>query len=109
MQTLKKKRDFQAVFHQGRWITERGNPLKVRVLEKSELRYAIATPRRSGSAVRRNKARRQVREILREWEPKASRGMYFMFIATKQFVGYGFHEKKRRIEKIILPFVGRQN
>jgi len=106
MRTLKKKKEFQAVFHQGRWLTDRGNPLKVRVLENDQLRYAIATPRRTGSAVRRNKARRQVREILRDLEAGVNQGGYFVFIATKKFVDYEFYEKKRRIEKIIRPFMG---
>ena len=102
MQSLRLKRDFDKVFGKGRWLTTRNSPVKIKSLVEGELfEVGLILSRRTGNAVQRNKAKRQVRSILREiYKNKVLCGK-FAIIFTKQFVECTYEEKRDRISRII--------
>lgn len=102
MQSLRLKRDFYNVFSKGRWITTRNSPVKIKTLVEGEsFEVGLILSRKTGNAVQRNKAKRQVRSILHEiYKNKVLRGK-FAIIFTRQFVKCTYKEKRDRISRII--------
>mgnify|MGYP003341731998 CR=1 FL=1 len=66
---------------------------------------AISISRKSGNAVRRNKARRQVRELLRHFESNLGLRGRFVLILQKKFVEDEFVRKKEELEKSLKRFM----
>lgn len=109
MISLTKKKDFDSIFANGRWITPRNSEVKIRAQGGSVLEVAIAIPRKSGNAVLRNKARRQVRELLRYFEGNLGlRGQFVLFL-QKKFVEDEFVRKKAELERTFKRFMARSN
>lgn len=78
---LRRTVDFQRLRQEGRtWA----HPLLVLGAVPNGLphnRYGIITSRRLGSAVRRNRARRRLREAVRHWHPNLKEGYDVVLIA----------------------------
>lgn len=101
MHSLKLTRDFQRVFSQGTWLSKRNSPVKIRMIPDDEnFLVGLILSRKTGNAVKRNKAKRQVRSILREiYKGNLIYGK-FALIFTKQFVDSSFEEKRDRLKRI---------
>jgi ribonuclease P protein component len=65
-----------------------GAVLSVRVLEGEKASVRFSIPRRLGTAVARNRLRRQLREIVRRWPPRHGIGV----LVTAQRPGGTFQE-----------------
>jgi ribonuclease P protein component len=106
MQTLRLKREFDRVFSRtGRWITRRESSVKIRAIRDEELRFAISVSRKCGNAVRRNKVRRQVKEIFRQFGQEWCG--HYVVVATKQFVSLSFNEKKQLLQEAVSRFLDK--
>lgn len=102
MRSLRLKRDFDEVFSAGRWLTTRDSPVKVRVIPKGlHFQIGLILSRKTGNAVNRNKAKRQVRVILRDIYNRRKIYGKFAIIFTRQFVEYTFQEKCDRLNRIL--------
>jgi len=101
MHSLRLTRDFQRIFGQGIWLTTRSSPIKIRMVSEGEqFLVGLILSRKTGNAVKRNKAKRQVRSILRDiYKGNLIYGK-FALIFTKQFVDGSFEEKRDRLNRI---------
>ena len=110
MHSLKLSRDFQRIFGQGIWLTKRKSPIKIRMIPGGDrFLVGLILSRKTGNAVRRNKARRQVRSILREIYKENIIYGKFALIFTKQFVDSSFEEKRDRLNCILQGASVKQN
>jgi ribonuclease P protein component len=79
--TLRRRADFEAI---GRHGTARSTPLLVlRALrtDRAETRVGMSTPRTLGGAVRRNRVRRRLRQLVRERLGRIGPGWDLLLIA----------------------------
>jgi len=109
MTSLKRKKDFKSLFENGRWITPRASDIKIRAQGGNQLQTAIAIPRKAGNAVRRNRARRQIREILRNFEITLRLRGQFVLILSKKFVENEFERKQEELREIFNRFMARHS
>jgi ribonuclease P protein component len=80
---LSRSRDFDAVYRQGRSVSTRFLVLYwfPREVPEDEPRLGLAVPRSTGSAVVRNRVKRQLREVWRALLPRVPRGHDYVLIA----------------------------
>ncbi len=64
-------------------------------------RFGISTGRRLGGAVRRNRVRRQVREILRRAPNETGRGWDVLIVARQPAVDASFDELRTALERLL--------
>jgi ribonuclease P protein component len=79
--TLRRRADFEAI---GRHGTARSTPLLVlrwMRTDRAETRIGMSTPRTLGGAVRRNRVRRRLRELVRERLGRIGPGWDLLLIA----------------------------
>tara|TARA_Y100000589_G_scaffold313403_1_gene334717 strand:- start:705 stop:1052 length:348 start_codon:yes stop_codon:yes gene_type:complete len=110
MYSLKLTRDFESIFSQGVWLSKRNSPVKVRMIPEGSLFVVgLISSRKTGNAVKRNKAKRQVRSILREMHKSNYFYGKFAIIFTRQFVDCTFEEKRDRLNRILQGASVKQN
>lgn len=63
--TLRARSEFQRVYDEGVRFSRNGLGFCVRKAEADDFRFGIAVSKRYGNAVRRNRLRRQIKEIIR--------------------------------------------
>jgi ribonuclease P protein component len=105
---LRSPRDFAALQTHGR---TRSHPLLTIRLRRNELgrdRYGIATGKRLGSAVVRNRVRRRIREILRLMERSTSPGWDILVVARPGSVAASYADLAHAVERSIRPAVTRE-
>jgi len=64
-------------------------------------RVGISAGRHVGNAVRRNRAKRQIREIVRPLIPEIQSGWDIVFIARSKITNADFHEIKTAIHSLL--------
>ncbi|MBR5192481.1 MAG: ribonuclease P protein component [Clostridia bacterium] len=79
---LKKEKDFNAVFKQGKRIFSKN--LTLIYLEKEELKAGFAVGKKHGGSVQRNKIKRYLRESFRSFIPVLRKNFFFVFIPKIQ-------------------------
>ncbi len=109
---LKKKyrlrtfKDFKKVFARGRYTSNGAQEviiLKFLKNEEPQTRFAfIVANKVSKSAVKRNKIRRQLREIIRARLSFIKNGYDLVFIANPLIINKEFHEIKETVEKLLI-------
>jgi ribonuclease P protein component len=80
---LSRSRDFDAVYRQGRSASTRFLVLYwfAREADGRESRLGLAVPKGTGNAVARNRIKRQLREVWREWLERVPAGRDYVLIA----------------------------
>ena len=58
----------------------RGEQISVRFLPGGRLMYSVVVPKRQGNAVKRNRAKRIIREIMRLNAEKVPQGTYLIYV-----------------------------
>tara|TARA_B100000674_G_scaffold482386_1_gene484735 strand:+ start:1530 stop:1877 length:348 start_codon:yes stop_codon:yes gene_type:complete len=110
MHSIKLARDFRRIFSQGIWLSNRSSPVKIRMIQEGEqFLVGLILSRKTGNAVKRNKAKRQVRSILQEMHKSNCFYGKFAIIFTRQFVESTFEEKRDRLNRILQGASVKQN
>ena len=104
---LSRSRDFDAVYRQGRSVSTRFLVLYWFPREDGgdEPRLGLAVPRASGSAVVRNRIKRQLREAWRALLPQVQHGRDYVLIArpglSEAADKQGFEWIQQRVEEVL--------
>ncbi|MDD4531726.1 MAG: ribonuclease P protein component [Candidatus Pacebacteria bacterium] len=98
---LKKEKEFEAVFKGGRTI--RGNNIFLRYLangtDKTKVGFVVSK-KVSKLAVKRNRIKRRMREIVRLKKKDIKEGLSVIFVALPSSGDAGYEEIKRDIESL---------
>jgi len=104
---LSRSRDFDAVYRQGRSVSTRFLVLYWFPREDGgdEPRLGLAVPKASGSAVVRNRIKRQLREAWRATLPQVSQGQDYVLIARpglpEAVEANGFEWLGERVDEVL--------
>ena len=104
LQTIKKRSTFLFVQDKGNFI--KGKSLNILFLEDKKLNEIIAvgytSTKKMGNAVKRNRAKRLMRELARKVLIKyGKKNSYYVLIAKSQIFETSFHSQKIELEKLI--------
>ena len=102
--TIKKRSTFIFVKEKGRFV--RSNSFNVQMLKDTSLQDMIkvgyTATKRLGNAVKRNKAKRLMRELTRKVLPKYGKiNFYYVLIAKTSIFETSFLELEKELKKII--------
>lgn len=102
MQSLKKNKDFNKVYNHGKSYATRNLVLYLLAApENDDNRYGLSVSKRIGNAVVRNKLKRRLREVIREFEKKYDFKSYdIIFIARNPVVDLNYQQIKRDVKKL---------
>ena len=96
---LKKQKDFGKVFRQGRGYKEKEIFIKVLKREAPDLRFGFVVSKKvSNKAVRRNRLKRRLREVVRSMLPHIKQGYDIVIVALPGAEKYNFWE----LQEIVL-------
>ncbi len=99
---LKKKKEFEAVFQEGKSFLGLFFILKIKKKENTDSRFAFVYPiKNEKKAHKRNKSKRIFREIVREYIPSIKEKVDGIFIIKKEAEGKGYQEVKEDVERIL--------
>jgi ribonuclease P protein component len=93
--------DFARLQQEGK---SRAHPLLLVRYRRNDLdctRYGISTARRIGSAVVRNRVRRQLRALLRQIDPRIGTGWDVLIVARRAAVGVRHSELETALEQLL--------
>lgn len=101
METLKKKKDFDEVFQNGKSIASKYLVFYWNPNNKDNNRYGFSISKRIGKAVVRNKLKRRLKEIIRtDIESNYSKGYDIIIIARNPVNSLDFHGIKKDLKKL---------
>ena len=80
---IRKNQDYQQIFRSSRWINGRWLTLHYRKGKGLRSRWGMVVSRRVGGAVVRNRVRRRLREICREFDPHLKQKMDLVVVGKK--------------------------
>ncbi len=96
---LKKQKDFKLVFRQGKGYREKEIFIKILKKRDSSLRFGFVVSKKiSNKAVRRNKLKRRLREVVRSMLPHIKQGYDIVIVALPGAEEYNFWE----LQEIVL-------
>ena len=101
--TLKKRSDFRKVYKEGSHF--KGKYLDIYILAKAEnggiAKVGFNISKKIGSAVRRNRIRRILKEIFIKIEQGSNSNISVVFVAKRGIYNVGFWDLKEYIKKIL--------
>ena len=101
MESLKKNKEFKKVYNNGKSYVSRNLVLYVlQTPEKDFNKYGLSVSKKVGNAVVRNKLKRRMREIIREFEKKDFKAYDIVFIARNPAAKLDYQELRRDIKKL---------
>jgi len=100
---IRKKAEFNQVFSHSSRVGCAGLKLVFRTNNLEFNRFAVTAMKRIGNAVRRNKAKRQVREIFRDLKPSLLPGFDFVLIV---YSGARVYEERREQIRSLMERAG---
>ena len=99
--TLRSRQDLARVEANGRTRADRLIVVRFVPNALDHDRFGIATGRHLGGAVKRNRVRRRIREILRQRAPDGGPGRDILIVARSASVGATFNELKEALEGLL--------
>jgi ribonuclease P protein component len=99
--TLRSRADFARLGAQGRSRSDRLVAIRFVPNARDHDRYGISTGRRLGGAVRRNRVRRRLREILRANPNLSGHGWDILIVARPASADASFDELRRSLERLL--------
>ncbi|MGZ5471875.1 MAG: ribonuclease P protein component [Nitrososphaeraceae archaeon] len=107
METLKKKRDFDNLFKKGKYINCDYFKVISGVSDKNadRARFGYIINKRFGNAVKRNKIKRQLKEIFRSIEKDSIEKMDFLIIVKNSITDLEYSEIKKAFMKSMREFI----
>ena len=103
LQRLRRKADFDTVYAKGRRVPGRFFIGYYLLHESGPLRFGVVASRRVGGAIRRNRAKRRLREVFRRNEPREAVAADVVLIARNAIIEASFQD----IERTYIRGVGR--
>ena len=102
MESLKKNNEFKKVYDNGNSYATRNLVIYCLNYKKGKKnRYGLSVSKRIGNAVVRNKVKRRLREIIREFEKEEDfKGYDIIFIARQPVVQLDYHSLKRDVKRL---------
>ena len=98
---LKREKDFDIVFKSGKSVFDKVAGLKFQKNGRKNSRFAVVVGLKvSKSAVVRNKARRQYREIIRLNLENIARGYDIIVLTSKESLKLGYEDKEKQLMKV---------
>lgn len=94
---LRKREDFRRVYDSGRRRVQAGVVTLWIPNEEGRTRVGLAAARSLGTIVRRNRARRRLREIVRQHKEQLPEGVDVVFIARPSLLAVPYTEACREI------------
>ena len=98
---LRRKSDFSAIYNKGKSVGERYIVLFYKKNNLGYSRKAFLSSKKVGKAVVRNRARRLMRESVRQLEDRFPEGYDYIFIARNTIVNSKCADVKKSIEAAI--------
>lgn len=95
---LRRKKDFSGIYNRGKSVGDRYVVLFYRKNNLPYSRRAFLASKKVGNSVRRNRARRLMKESVRLMEQKLPDGYDFIFIARNTIAGAKCADVKKSIE-----------
>lgn len=93
---VKKERDFQNVFHNGKSVANRQFVIyQLPKEQQAHFRVGISVSKKLGNAVTRNRIKRMIRSILTELKPQLESTLDFIVIARVPVVSMSYQESKK--------------
>jgi ribonuclease P protein component len=102
VESLKKNKEFKKVYENGKSYATRNLVIYCLNYKKGKKnRYGLSVSKKIGNAVVRNKLKRRLREIIREYEKeKEFKGYDIIFIARKPVVNLDYQSLKKDVKKL---------
>ena len=98
---LKKDKDVQNVVKKGKSVFDYACGLKFKQNSLETSRFAVVVGLKvHKSAVKRNKVRRQYREIIKSFLPEMKNGFDVVLLTRKDCLDLDFFEKEERLRKV---------
>ena len=94
---LKENRDFRRIYSRGRSFVGRGAVLYVTPNRQPFNRIGITVSKKLGCAVKRNRAKRVIREAYRSLEPAVKQGCDFVFVARSRILAMKTQDLTREL------------
>lgn len=95
---VKKDKEFQQVFHQGKSTANRQLVLYVYPRpEQVHFRVGFSVGKKLGNAVKRNQIKRYLRQAVHELTPAIKTEIDFLLIARKDIVDKDYHQIKKSL------------
>jgi ribonuclease P protein component len=98
---IKKNKDFQTVFKQGKSIANR--QFVIYILQRSEeqeFRIGLSVSKKIGNAVTRNRVKRLIRQFFLEEKHRIASGREYIIIARKPAADMGYQEVKGSLDHL---------
>ena len=101
MPTLRSRRDFARVSNEGRSRSDRLMVVRFVPNARDHDRFGISTGRRLGGAVRRNRVRRRLREVLRQAPNQTGHGWDILIVARPPAAEASFDDLRAATERLL--------
>lgn len=98
LKIIKKRSMFLNVSQTGSVARTRGVVSLCKSISEGDPLVGFTASRKVGNAVRRNFAKRRLKELAREFEPELKPGFIFVFVATKQTPQMEFAELRNNFK-----------
>lgn len=94
---IRKRREYKSVYSKGRKEVGRNLILYTWLHGRDEQRFGITVTRKIGTAVVRNRAKRRIREVIRQEMPFSGVGGDFVVVVRKGMTEATFHEIREEL------------
>lgn len=98
---IRKRREFKSVYSKGRKGVGRNLILYSWLHGRDERRFGITVTKKIGTAVVRNRAKRRIREVIRQNLPILEVGGDFVIVARKGVTQATFDELKAELLRLV--------
>lgn len=99
---LRKNNQFQVVFRKGKSKANRQFVVYyVSQPHHKTFRFGLSVSKRVGNAVVRNRIKRRVREVMREFEPRLDAQKDYVIIARKPTADMSYKEMKKSLQHVL--------
>ncbi len=101
-QRIKKNREFQKVFKDGKSFANRQFIIyRYKKEGQTEFRLGLSVSKKIGNAVTRNRIKRYIRQTFLELKDEVKTGYDYVIIARKQAATMNFHETKKSLQHVL--------
>ncbi|UCZ53253.1 ribonuclease P protein component [Bacillus shivajii] len=99
---LKKNEEFQIVFQQGTSVANRQFVVyQLKKQDQHNIRIGLSVSKKLGNAVTRNRIKRVIREVMKEYLPKLHQNYDLIIIARKPVTNMDYEEVKKSLNHVL--------